>query len=183
MRRVPERTRRLSRLWSCLAATKGAGGRCLKPGEIVDRIDGLRALAQFEMKLRRRDISGLAGFGDDLPALDGLAALHIDLGIIRIGRNEAIGVADQNEIAIAFELIAGIGDDARLGRFHRRAFRQRDVYAVIAGKAANDPAARRPAEFGRSGRHRSLVALHMSGCRRRRIDRGLFRLGREIPTR
>ncbi len=58
-------------------------------------------------------------------------------------------MADEDEIAVAFELAAGIGDDAVLGRLHRRAFRHRDVDAVIAAalEALNDSAPRRPAEF------------------------------------
>ncbi len=104
------------------------------------------------MELRRRDISGLAGFGDDLSAFDCFAPLHIDLGSVRIGGDKAVRMADEDQIAIALEFIAGISDDAGLDRFHGRAFRQSDVDAVIAGEAADDAAARGPAEFGCCGR-------------------------------
>src|SRR3954447_6053922 len=119
--------------------------RCSETGQVLCRIHGGRALTQLEVQLRRRDIAGLAGLCDRLTALHRIAALYFELAIVGIGRHEAVGVADEDEIAVALELAAGIGDYAVIRRFHGRAFGHRDVDAVIAAEAADDAAARRPA--------------------------------------
>src|SRR5580658_821817 len=100
------------------------------------------------MKLRRRGIAGFAGLGDDLPAPDGLAAFDIELAVIGIGGHEAVGMTDQNKVAIATHFIARIDDNARLRRLDGGAFRQRDIDAVIGAAAITfgDAAARWPAE-------------------------------------
>src|SRR5947209_12129286 len=117
------------------------------------------------MQLRGRDVAGLAGFGNGLTAFHLLAALYVKRAVVGVGRDEAIGVADEDEVAITFELIAGIGDDAVVGRLHGSAFRYGDVDAVIAGEAVNDTAACRPAEF-RIGRNFRL----RQACRRLWVD-------------
>jgi predicted AAA+ superfamily ATPase len=66
-----------------------------------------------------------------LTALDRIAALHQDFAGVRIGGDEAVAVTDQHQIAVALELIAGIGDDAVFGRLDRRAFRHREIDAVV----------------------------------------------------
>ena len=99
--------------------------------EILRRIDRRRALADLEVQLRRVDVAGLAGLGDHLAALDGVAALDHQLAGMGIGGDEAVGVADQHQIAVALELVAGIGDDAVLGGLDRRAFRHREIDAVV----------------------------------------------------
>ena len=97
----------------------------------------------------------------DLAALDAVAALHHQLAGVRIGGDEAVGVAHQHEVAVALELVAGIGDDAVLGRLDRRAFRHREIDAVVLlpvrlrPEAGDDAAAHRPAEARhRGGRRR-----------------------------
>ena len=50
---------------------------------------------------------------------------------MRVGGDEAVRVAHQHEVAVALELVARVGDDAVLGRLDRRAFRHRDVDAVV----------------------------------------------------
>ena len=131
-----------------------AAGRCRlaepsEAGEIIRRIDGRLALAQFEMQLRRGDVAGLAGLGDHLAALDRVAALDVEFAVVGVGGDEAVGVADQHEIAVALERAAGIGDLAVFRRAHRGALGQRDVDAVVAAglEALDDAAARRPAEL------------------------------------
>src|SRR5579872_791755 len=124
----------------------------LEPREIVRWIDRRRTFAQFEVKLRRGHIAALAGLGDDLAALDGLAALHIELAVVGVGAHETIRMTYQHQITVPFELAAGISDDAALRRFDGSAFRHGDVDAVIAAgfEALDDPAARRPSKFRRN---------------------------------
>ena len=81
-------------------------------------------------------------------------------------------MADEDEIAVALEFVAGIGDHPAFGRFHRRALGESDIDAVVAGapllpKPDDDTALGGPAEFGRR-------------CCARRGDarRGVDRLGR-----
>src|SRR5262249_56446942 len=96
--------------------------------------------------------AGLAGPRDDLPALDLIATLDHQLAGMRVGGDEAVAVAYQDQVSVAFELVARIGDDALLCGLHRRAFRHREVDAVIVlpvglrPEARDDPAAHRPAE-------------------------------------
>ncbi len=153
----------------------GNSHRHLRPAEILRRIDRRRALADFEVQLRRRDVAGLAGFRDHLAAFDGFAALDHDFAGIGVGGDEAIGVADQDQIAVAFELIAGIGDNAVLGRLDRRAFRHREIDAVVLqavrlrSEGGDDAAAHRPAE-ARHGARR-LFRLDRMFARYRRARR------------
>ena len=142
-----------------------------EPGEISGGIDRGRALAQFEVQLRSVDVAALAGLGDDLAALDRVAALDVELAIVGVGGDEAIGMADQNQIAVAFQLAAGIGDDAVFRGPHRGALGNGNVDAVVVAgfEALNDAAARRPAEFRRSARRVGLGrGLGLGRCRRGR---------------
>src|SRR4051794_25274472 len=90
------------------------------------------AFANFEMELRTRHRPGLAGFRDDVAALDRVAAFHEQLLVMGIGRHPSALVADENEVAIALELITGIRDDPPVGRMNARAFRDRDIDALVA---------------------------------------------------
>ena len=127
--------------FECPAGTSEAG-------EIARGIDRRRTLAQLEVQLRRRDVAGLAGFGDDLAALDRIAALDVEFAIVGVSGDEAVGMADQHEIAIALELAAGIGDDAGLGGLDRGALGTAMLMPSLPPlEALNDASARRPAEF------------------------------------
>src|SRR6202044_251898 len=64
-------------------------------GEIVGGIDRGRSLAQFEVELRRVDVAGVAGLGDHLAALDLLAALDVELAVVAVSGDEAVGVLDE----------------------------------------------------------------------------------------
>ena len=124
------------RIWpdgsaSKLPAEGLSSSRCTRLVEELRRIDRRRALADLEVQLRRRHVAGLPGLRDHLPALDGVAALDQDLAGMGVGGDVAVGVAHQHEIAVALELVAGIGDDAVLGRLDRRAFRHREIDAVV----------------------------------------------------
>src|ERR1700751_4514788 len=77
-----------------------------------------RSLADFEMQLRRVDVAGLAGARDHLPAFDLIAALDQELLGMGVSGHVAVGMAHQNEVAIALELVAGIGHDAVFGGLH-----------------------------------------------------------------
>jgi hypothetical protein len=50
------------------------------------------------VQLRRRDISGLAGFGDDLTALDHLVALDQNFACVGISGDKTVGVTDQRRL-------------------------------------------------------------------------------------
>src|SRR5262245_32878677 len=84
--------------------------------EIMRRVDRGRSLADLEVQLRRVDVAGLAGERDGLPALDLIAALDLDLAGMGVGGDEAVGMPHQDEVAVALELVARIGDHALLGR-------------------------------------------------------------------
>jgi len=97
-------------------ASTSATAPPLPPGQHRDRVERCLAFADFEVKLGRVDIAGLAGLGDDLTTLDLFAALdHQFLGM-RIGGDIAVRMAHEKKIAVAFEFIARIGNDAVFGR-------------------------------------------------------------------
>src|SRR5581483_6877568 len=70
-----------------------------RPVEELKRVDGLRTLADFEVKLRRPHLSRLARFGNHLATLDGVPALHQKLTRMGICGDVAVGVPNQDEIA------------------------------------------------------------------------------------
>ena len=67
------------------------------------------------MQLRRGDVAGLTGMRNHLAAFHGLAALDQNVAGMRVGGDKTVGVANQDQIAIALELTAGIGNDAVFG--------------------------------------------------------------------
>src|SRR5262249_27731255 len=66
--------------------------------------------------------------------------------------DKAVAVANQDEVAIALELVARIGDDAVVRGFDRRPLGYREIDAVVlqairlGTEAGNDAAAHRPPE-------------------------------------
>ena len=86
------------------------------------------------------------------PRLIGSPRFTINSLGMRIGGDVAVGMAHQHEIAVALELVAGIGDDAVLGRLDRRAFRHGEIDAVVLlavglrTETGDDAALDRPAE-------------------------------------
>src|SRR5262245_33267239 len=95
------------------------------------RIHGGGALADFEMDLRAGYRTGLAGLGDDVAALDRVAALDEQVSIVGVGGNPAAFMANEDQIAITFELVSGIGDDASLCRAYIGALGNRNVDAFV----------------------------------------------------
>ena len=67
------------------------------------------------MQLRRSDLARLAGLGNDLAALDGFAALHQHFTGVGISGDVAVRVPNQNHVAVALDVVAGIADDAVTG--------------------------------------------------------------------
>jgi hypothetical protein len=80
---------------------------------------------------------------------------HLDVGRaqVGVGRDPAVGVLDQHEVAEGGHLIAGIGHLAVGGGHDRRALRRADVQAVVAlaraldAEVRDDLAAQRPGEL------------------------------------
>ena len=116
--------------------------------------------------------------------MDLVAFFDEQLVTMCIGRDPAIRVLDQDQVAVTLELAARVGDRAVLGGPDRGAFGNRDVDAVVAAglEALNDAAARGPAEFGRgsgvgllAGDRRDPRSVNVSG--RGRIDGALLRRG------
>src|SRR5439155_20291000 len=105
------------------------------------------------MELRLVDPTGRADLGDRLAAVDRVALFYEQPVAMGIGRNPTAGVLDQHEIAVAAQLVAGIGDNAAVDRSDRRAARGSDVdpivTAAVAGDtvAGQDRAAHRPGEM------------------------------------
>jgi len=52
------------------------------------------------MQLRRSDLARLAGLGNDLPALNGVAALHQHFTGVGISGDVAVRVPNQNQVAV-----------------------------------------------------------------------------------
>src|SRR5260370_26409902 len=135
------------------------GARILRPagarrgGEELARIDRALAATQLEMQLRLANPPGRANLGNLLALANGIAALDEQLLAMRIGGDPAIGMLDQDQIAVAAQLIAGICDSSGVDRGHRGAARRGDVDAVIVFAARRDPvpgkdvAAHRPGEM------------------------------------
>ena len=97
----------------------------LEAGEIARRVDRGRSLAQFEVQLRRVDVARVAGLGDHLSALDRFAPLHVEFAIVAIGRDEAVRMLDEDEVAVTFQSVARVDDRAALRRPNRSARRAR----------------------------------------------------------
>ena len=99
--------------------------------QIFFRIDRAVAAAQFKMQLRPAHIAGPAHPGNNLATPHDVTTLHKDDRAVRIGRHPAAGMLDQNQIAKALQLIAGIGDNAVFGGPDRGTFPRRDIDSVI----------------------------------------------------
>lgn len=83
------------------------------------------------MELWKFDIAGCSNPGDHLPAPDHIAAFHQQRFIMSIGGHETVSMANEQQIAKAFDFPAGIGNDTILRRAHRRALGRLDIDAVI----------------------------------------------------
>ncbi len=78
-----------------------------------------------------------------LAAADVCALLDADGFEVGVGRHVAIGVADEDEVAVALDARADIDHLAILGGADRRAFRRLDIDAgLLAGDEVGDDLAR-----------------------------------------
>src|SRR5947208_4389541 len=115
----------------------GAGRRA----EVSARVYRPLALAQLEMQLWLADAAGRADLGDHLAAVDRVALLDEKLVAMSIGRDPAIAVLDEHQIAVTAQFIARVRDNAGLDRLDRSAARGRDVDAVIVRPIGRNPVA------------------------------------------
>src|SRR5207237_861219 len=79
-------------LW--LGFHKCSQDACSVAGEVRHRVDRGRTLPDLEVELRRGHVASLAGLRHHLTAGDLLAALHLDLAVMSIGRDETVLVPD-----------------------------------------------------------------------------------------
>src|SRR6185503_3834556 len=180
--------RRASRY--CVGAIRAGCSRTPRGGAVelgaaeeLRRIDRGRPFPDLEVQLRRRHVAGLTGMRNHLPPPDCVATLDEQLARMRIGRHISIRVTDQDEITVALELVAGVCNDAIIGRLDGRPFGNGEIDPVIlrtirlAAKTGDDAAASGPAERrhgpawlrgldGRFGRL-WLFLCDMHGLRRR----------------
>src|SRR5580765_1634781 len=77
--------------------------------EIGNRVDGLGIEPQLKMHLRLVDVSGGSRIGDNLSALHSFAAGDRNTFGMSICRDIAAVVANENQIAVALQLVADIG--------------------------------------------------------------------------
>ena len=68
---------------------------------MLQRVDRGGVLAQLEVHLRRRDAARHAGERYDLAAPHLVARLYLQLAVVGVDGDPAIGVADQEEIPVA----------------------------------------------------------------------------------
>src|SRR5215471_5628502 len=106
-KRITNRADLLPSRYSLLAIRLSSARR-----QVLHRIDRRRSLADLEVQLWRRHAAGLARLCDHLTASHGVVALDHQLAGMRVGGDEAVGVPDQDQVAVALELAARIGDDA-----------------------------------------------------------------------
>src|SRR5207249_2904455 len=103
--------------------------------------DRLLPTSQLEMQLRLADPAGSADFGDDLAPVDPVTLLDEELVQMGIGGDPAARMLDQDEVAVAAQLVAGVGDGSAVDRSDRSTSRRRDVDPVIMAAARRDPIA------------------------------------------
>ena len=99
--------------------------------EIRFGIDGFFTLTDFKMQLRRDNAAGCTDRRNFFTTGDPLAFFNQNLFIMRIGRNPAVIMFYQNQIAKAFKLVAGIGDGSFIRGLDCRSFGSFDIYTVI----------------------------------------------------
>ena len=91
------------------------------------------------MQLWFGDVAGGADARDRLAARDLVAALDQDLIAMPIGRDPAVRMFDENEVAVAAQLIAGIGDNTPIGRLYCSTTRGGYIDAVVVCPISSRP--------------------------------------------
>src|SRR4029077_14434660 len=87
--------------------------------------------ATLELAVRLAAVAARAAPRNPLTAPDLFAALDEYRVAMGISRDPAIGMLDENEIAVPAQLVSGISDDAGVDGLHCRAARCGDIDAVI----------------------------------------------------
>src|SRR6202453_2899273 len=88
--------------------------------------------------------------GDGLAARDNVAAPDQNHVGVFIGRCPVIPVTNENEIAVALQIVAGVRDRSSFRCPHRAVPGHSDVHLIgILAEPHNDPACRGPSESGR----------------------------------
>ena len=109
------------------------------------------------MNLGLIDLAGLAGLGQDLPAFDLIAALGEQLFVVGVSGDPAVVMTHQDQVAVAFEFTAGVGNDTAFSGMNLGAQRNRQIDTVVVGavgtraKRANHFAFGRPAQLADGG--------------------------------
>src|ERR1700733_10436589 len=105
------------------------------------------------MQLRAVDVACGAREADHLALFDMISPIDADALRMRIGRDVTVVVPDQDQIAVAFELVARIGDGSAGGRMNRLAQFRRNIDSVVAlavsdtAEGRNDSSRERPDEM------------------------------------
>src|ERR1700754_5287889 len=101
------------------------------------------------MELRAGDRTGHAGRADTVAAIDYVALVDVHVPEVGIGRDVAVGVADEDEVAVALDARPHIDNLAILGGADRRAFRRLDIDAgaLGIGEVRDDASRDGPAEL------------------------------------
>lgn len=91
------------------------------------------------MELWTVHIARLPRVRDDVSSPHGGAALHQQGPVVGIGGHPAPIVLEQQQVAEAAKLVAGVDNDPVLGGANRRALRHGDVHAIVgAGPCLQD---------------------------------------------
>src|SRR5436190_12622439 len=97
--------------------------RCGCGSQELQWVHGGCTFANFKVQLRAGNGTGLAGLGNDIAALDNVATFHKQFLGMGIGRDPAAFMADEDEVAVTLQFVAGIGHDSAFSGAHARALR------------------------------------------------------------
>src|SRR5258708_16787014 len=124
----------------------------LRRGQVAERVDRRRALADLEVQLRPLGVRR-AELGDLLPARHLLLLLYHDFLVVRVDGDEAVLVLDHDQLAQARNAAADIGDAAGGRGDDRIAELAVDVDSLAArlGEAGDHLTLGRPDELDRVG--------------------------------
>src|SRR5437899_10897703 len=96
-----------------IQATRVAPSR---PVQELKRVNRRGSFADLEVELRRPHLTRLTRFGNDLAALDRIAALYHQFTRMSICGAVTVGVPHQNQITVTLELVARTGEEPMFRR-------------------------------------------------------------------
>src|SRR5687768_4213467 len=134
----------------------GSARRRSRSLEVGCRIDRRGILSHFEMELRSVGRAAHSGNRDLLAALHGVAARYLQFAGMPVNGDETVLVPHQHGVAEILQAVAGVDDDAVLGRLNGRSLRDGYVDSVIrlapaCAESGNHPAAHWPAHAADAG--------------------------------